>query len=76
MKAKRVAAILAATLTLTTAACQTDAQGKVIHKWLVAKPLIFTLVVKQADGSKVKVQVHRSAWRRCRIGDQYPQCTN
>jgi hypothetical protein len=78
MKAKCVAAIFATALalTLTAASCNPDATGTVVHKWLTAKPLIFTLVIRQPDGSKVKVYVHRPAWRHCHIGDRYPECSH
>lgn len=78
MNIKPAAVALAAGLAITTAACQPppDTHGRVVHKWLVARPLIFVLVVRQADGHTIKVHPHRDAWRRCHIGDQYPQCTN
>jgi hypothetical protein len=78
MNVKSAAVALAAVLALTVAACEPPpgTHGRVAHKWRVAKPLIFVLVVKQSDGTNVKVHPHRPAWRRCHIGDHYPQCTH
>lgn len=52
----------------------THAVGRVVDRWALPKYANYTLIVKRADGHRVKVRTYQREWSRCHIGDYYPDC--
>ena len=59
------------------AGCRPDARGVVARREL---PYVgkggtgHVLVIRQADGSMVRLRVGASTWHRCRVHARYPEC--